>query len=216
MRYKASMYLTGGIGFALGALVLAASVLLQPVPPETPPLAANSLLLWKATVVGFFIGAALTTTGLFTLARHFAGSDVDGWAMLAFMCGAFGAVGYLAGTGGQWAWYVSGDPIGLSNAMWGFVAIATAGRILAWLSMITASIALTREKAFPTWLPILGMVVGVAEVVAELVLEIGGTLSMTWMVGFAWMLVFGVMMIMARGKLAAAAPEHAAPHAVVL
>ena len=199
MQWKSSLYLTGGMGYAVGSLLLLLCVMLQPVGSDP---ALMTTFMWKATTVGFFFSAAFILTGAWVLQRHFINTDADGWAILALALSVVGPMGYLCSGLNSWAYAAnSANP----NAVWMMVAFGAAGRILAWASMIPMGLALTRERRLPSWLGAASILLGAVEVVADVVMDgASKNLQMVWFVGFAYLFVLGVMLIMSRDKLAAA------------
>ncbi|NJD11810.1 MAG: hypothetical protein FIB01_15675 [Gemmatimonadetes bacterium] len=208
MRLKPSTYLIAGALLALATVLMVVGVMIQPDQAATP-IAATKVFAWKLSLVAFYAAAAFMLTALFALAFHFAGTDQAGWALLAAAAVIPGTVGYLAGSATEWTFMATGvvpNEGGIPHPVWGVAAMAAAGRMLCWLGLAAAALAVSREAAFPRWFGLLGVLIGVLEIAGEVLLSPGPVLELLWLAGFAWLFVLGLLMVQARNRLAGAAP----------
>lgn len=209
MQPKPSLYLVCGAALALGALLLPAAFMLHPT-LQHQPLDVGQVSTWRLSLLARFVAAALIVAGMLALTLRFAASDRAGWALLALALMLVGAIGYLGGAAEEWSYLATGVPEGpdpqLPRVAWGIGALAATGRILSWLGLCALGVALTRDRAFPPWFGLLGIVIGVIEIAGEFLWTHSRSLLLLFLLGFAWLLALGLMMVRARARLGAPEP----------
>ncbi len=222
---NAALYRMSGYCLILGALLSTAAMLLLPQGGSSPAeVVARLGPRWMGAGALLILANVLLIAGAIGIYRHFVGGEQEGWALLAVVAYATGAVteigGMALGTLGLSGLHqmvlttgalATGQPAegALISGMW---ALAAVGSTLGWLSLVPLGVAMLRDGVWSKFVAWGAIPFGVVEAVGGFLVTSNHLAALMLLIlGFAYVALLGNVVI----RIPRAAPVGPAPAAEV-